>query len=421
MFYQMKIIADLHIHGPYAQACSRNTTLARLEGGARLKGLNILGTGDCLHPKWFQSITTELTEDDNGVLWSKTKFPFLWQTEISLMYTHNGKGRRIHHVVLMPNKDVVIQVRDTLLKRGRLDYDGRPIFGINSIEFVDMMRSISKDIEIIPAHAWTSWMSIFGSKSGFDSVEECFEDRAKHIHAIETGLSSDPMMNRRVSKLDKYNIVSFSDMHSYHPWRLGREATIFDIDNISYSGILNAIRTGNGLSGTIEVNPAYGKYHLDGHRACNIVMNYIESRKLKGICPNCKMPLTLGVEYRVEQLADRIQPVNVPYFKSVIPLSEMIASVYGVKLLSSKKISDIYNRLIQNFGDEYKILLDTPFSSLSKIADKKLADVIILNRENKLDIRAGYDGVYGEIMLNNKAVNKESAMIKLAQSDLHNF
>src|SRR3990167_8798552 len=321
----MQLTVDLHIHGPYARACSRNTTLQRLEDNAKVKGLSLLGTGDCLHPKWFHSITEYLKEDEKGILWSQKNFPFIWQTEISLMYTHNNKGRRIHYIVLIPNLDVVIQVRDALLKKGRLDYDGRPIFGINSIEFVDMMRSVSSDIEIIPAHAWTSWFSIFGSKSGFDSVEECFEDRAKYIHAFETGISSDPLMNRRVSKLDKYNIVSFSDPHSSHPSRLGRESTIFDCD-LKYKSILNSIRTGEGLKGTIEASPEYGKYHIDGHRNCNIMMNYEESKKLNKICPVCKKEMTIGVEYRIEELADRKEPQNVPYYIKILPLHELISA-----------------------------------------------------------------------------------------------
>ncbi|MBI5391858.1 DNA helicase UvrD [Candidatus Woesearchaeota archaeon] len=394
----MDFIGDFHIHGPYAQACSRNTTLEKLEAGAKIKGLDILGTGDCLHPKWFDQITKTLTEDEKGIVWSKTKFPFLWQTEISLMYTHNGKGRRIHHVLLFPNKEIVIQVRDMLLKRGRLDYDGRPIFGINSIEFVDMMRSVSPDIEIIPAHAWTSWMAIFGSKSGFNSVEECFEDRAKYIHAIETGISSDPPMNRRVSSLDKYNLVSFSDPHSSHPWRLGREATMFDAE-ISYKAILNAIRTGKGLKGTIEANPEYGKYHIDGHRACNVALDPAETKKLKGICPVCKNPLTIGVAYRIEELADRKEPKNVPQYEEVIPLTELIAAVYQIKQLDGKKVWEVYNNLIKNHKNEYNILLNAPFEDLKKTVDEKLVDVILLNREHKLNIKPGYDGVYGEIVL----------------------
>ncbi len=395
----MKLIGDFHIHGPYAQACSRNTTLKLLEDNAKIKGLNILGTGDCLHPKWFQDIKNNLNEDEKGILWSKNKFPFIWQTEICLMYTHNKKGRRVHYVLLFPNKDVVEQVRDAFLKIGRLDYDGRPIFGIQSIELVEMMRSISEDIEIIPAHAWTSWMSIFGSKSGYDSVEECFEDKAKHIHAIETGMSSDPAMNRRVSKLDKYNLVSFSDPHSYHPYRLGREATTFNIKNIEFKSILNAIRTGDGLTGTIEVNPEYGKYHVDGHRACNVCLNYGESKKLKGICPKCNKPLTLGVEYRVEELADRKEPKNVPYFVSIIPLTELICAVYEIKQLQSKKVTEIYHQLIVKFGSEYNVLLQAEEKELNKVIHPKLTKLILNNREGKLQINPGYDGVYGEIVL----------------------
>jgi len=394
----MKIIGDFHIHGPYAQACSRNTTLRLLEDNARIKGLDILGTGDCLHPKWFKEITSQLTEDQKGILWSKTKFPFIWQTEISLMYSYKGKGRRIHYVLLFPNRDAVSQVIDVLLKRGRLDYDGRPIFGINSIEFVDMMHSVSGDIEIIPAHAWTSWMSIFGSKSGFDSVEECFDERSKKIHAIETGMSSNPYMNRRVSNLDKYNLVSFSDCHTYFPWRLGREATIFDCD-INYKSILKAIRTSEGLNGTIEVNPEYGKYHLDGHRNCDVVLEPSESKKLKGICPKCKNPLTIGVAYRIEQLADRKEPKNVPYFVSLIPLSELIASVYGIKQLHGKKVWEIYNQLIKRFDNELNVLLNAGFNELSEVINRKLVDVILKNREGKLKINPGYDGVYGGVVL----------------------
>lgn len=412
----MQFIGDFHIHGPYAQACSRNTTLELLEQNAKIKGLNILGTGDAQHPKWFQEINSKLTEDENGILWSKNKFPFVWQTEISLAYTHNKKGRRIHHVVLLPNKEVVQQFIDALLKKGRIDYDGRPIFGMSSIEFLEMLRSISKDIEVIPAHAWTSWMAIFGSKSGYDSIEECFEEKAKYIHAIETGISSDPAMNRRISKLDKYNLVSFSDPHSFHPWRLGREATIFDIKSVEYKQILKAIRTGEGLAGTIEANPAYGKYHIDGHRACGVVLEPEETKKLKGICPKCKSPLTIGVAYRIEQLADREKPENIPDFKEVLPLHELISAVYGIKLLNSKKVSDVYNKLIKNFQNEYNVLLNVSAEELKKVIDKKLAEIIILNRENKLKIQPGYDGVYGKILLNNK--NEE---IKKTQPSLSDF
>jgi len=410
----MKIYVDLHIHGPYAQACSRNTTIELMEKNAGIKGLNLLGTGDAQHPKWNKILNGNLTEDENGILWTKNKFPFIWTTEISLAYTQNGKGRRIHHVVLLPNKETVSQFTEALLKKGRIDYDGRPIFGMSSIEFMDMLLSISKEIEVIPAHAWTSWMSIFGSKSGFDSVEECFEEKAKYIHALETGISSTPSMNRKISKLDKYNLVSFSDPHSMHPWRLGRESTILDINKLTYKNILNSIRTSEGLAGTIEANPEYGKYHIDGHRACGVVLQPEETKKLKGICPKCKSPLTIGVAYRVEQLADREKPKNVPYFKEVLPLHELISALYNIKLLNSKKIQEIYGLLIKNFENEYKILLEVSFEELKKVVHEKLVNLIILNRENKLVLQPGADGVYGKILI-------DKTLIKGSQSKLDIF
>jgi len=402
----MQLISDFHIHGPYANACSRNTTLKLLEQNAKIKGLNILGTGDSLHPKWFQDITTELTEDENGILWTKNKFPFIWQTEISLMYTHNKKGRRIHHILLFPNKEVVVQVRDELLKRGRLDYDGRPIFGINSIEFVDMMRSISQEIEVIPAHCLTPWFSIFGSKSGFDSVEECFEEKSKYIHAIETGLSSDPSMVRRVSKFDKYNLVSFSDPHSYHPHRLGREATIFDTE-LTYKSILNTIRTGDGLKGTIEVNPNLGKYHLTGHRNCSICMNPGEASKLNYLCPKCKKPLTVGVAERIEELADRTVGKNINNYYTLLPLMDLLASLFNSSV-TSKKVQAEYYKLIKNFGSELNLLLNVDKEKINKLTNEKITKAILINREGSINIKGGYDGLYGiPTIEENKKLNKQ--------------
>ena len=410
----MQIIGDFHIHGRYAQACSKTTTIEDLEKNAKLKGLNILGTGDAQHPLWNKEILSKLTEDESGILWTKNKFPFIWQTEISLMYSQNGKGRRIHHIVLLPNKEVVDQFIESLLKRGRIDYDGRPIFGISSIEFVEMLKSISQDIEIIPAHAWTSYFGIMGSKSGFNSVEECFGEKSKYIHAIETGISSDPKMNRKISKLDKYHLVSFSDPHTSFPWRLGREATIFDC-KLTYKDIINSIRTGNGLKGTIETPPEYGKYHVDGHRDCNINLNFEESKKLNKICPKCNKPLTIGVEYRIEELADRKEPKDVPYFVSLIPLTELICSVYGISQLASKKVWEVYNNLISKFGNEYNIMLNVSKEDLIKIIDEKLANIIIKNREGKLKIQPGYDGVYGKILLD------QNEIVKKKQKSLSDF
>jgi len=397
----MQLIGDFHIHGRYAQACSKTTTIEDLERNARIKGLNILGTGDMQHPKWFQEITSKLTEDENGILWTKNKFPFIWQTEISLAYTHNKKGRRLHHVVLAPNKEVVEQFTQELLKRGRIDYDGRPIFGMSSIEFLEMLRSISPDIEVIPAHAWTSFFGILGSKSGYNSVEECFEEKSKYIHAIETGISSDPSMNRRLSCLDKYNLVSFSDPHTSQPWRLGREATVFDC-KLTYKDIIKAIRTGEGLSKTIETYPEYGKYHEDGHRVCNVHFNYKETKENKGICPKCKSPLTIGVEYRVEELADRKEPKDIPKYDKLIPLTELILAVYGIKSFTAKKIWEVYNILIKNFNTEYNVLLNVSEEELRKVINPNIASIIIKNREQELELIPGYDGIYGQIKLNSE-------------------
>src|SRR3989338_8164000 len=250
----MKIIADLHIHGKYSRGCSTDISVANLEKYARLKGVSLLGTGDFTHSGWLTELNSNLKEDDYGILRTKTGFPFIWQTEISMIYSQDGKGRRVHNVILAPSGEVATQITDFLKSKGRVDYDGRPIFGFSCIELADELMKISKDIEIIPAHVWTPWFSIFGSNSGFDSVEECFKEKAKFIHALETGMSSDPAMNWRLSKLDNYALVSFSDMHSFWPWRLGREATVFDID-LEYKNLINAIRTGKGLTETIKIHP----------------------------------------------------------------------------------------------------------------------------------------------------------------------
>ncbi len=422
----MQIIGDFHIHGPYAMACSKQTTIQRLADNSRLKGLNVLGTGDALHPKWFEQINTQLEEDSNGVLWTKetNSFPFIWQTEVSLMYTQDGKGRRIHNLLLMPNKEVVIQVRDAFLKKGRIDYDGRPIFGFSCIELVDMMRSISDQIEIIPAHAWTSYFGIFGSKTGFDSVEQCFKEKSKYIHAFETGLSSSPDMNRRVSSLDKYNLVSFSDPHSYHPHRLGREATILDIKTLTYKNIINTIRTGDGLVGTIEVNPAYGKYHIDGHRACGVVLQPSESKKLNGICPKCKTPLTIGVAYRIEELADRKEPEKVPFYTEVIPLSEVISLILK-KGVSTKTVVKEYNSIISKFGNEFDVLMKVGFEELKSVTNEKIADAIVKIRERKVNYKPGYDGVYGQPIFNERdqkdELRESPKSLQNLQKDLNEF
>ncbi|MDP7116470.1 MAG: endonuclease Q family protein, partial [Candidatus Woesearchaeota archaeon] len=376
----MEIIADLHLHSKHSRATSKNLDFENLEKYAKIKGVNLLGTGDFCHPIWNKEIKTKLHEKDNGTLVSKTGFPFILTNEISLIYTQNNKGRRVHLVLLAPNLAVVDQITEYLLKHGRIDYDGRPIFKITCEDFTYELKKISKDIEVIPAHIWTPWFSMFGSKSGFDTVKECFGDQTKHIHAIETGLSSDPPMNWRLSQLDKFSILSFSDAHSFWPWRLGREATLFDID-LTYKNLIKSIKTQQGLIGTIEVDPNYGKYHIDGHRNCNISMHPQESIKHKGICPVCKKPLTIGVLYRVEELADRpfgFTPPNPKKFHSLIPLSELISAVKGGAVATKKVQAEFFN--LVNGRSEYDVLLRMPEEELLKLTEKKLVETILLNR-----------------------------------------
>ena len=395
------IIGDLHIHSRFSRACSTAITLDNLEKYAKIKGLNLLGTGDFTHPKWINEVKENLKEDENGILWSKNKFPFIWQTEVSLMYSWNNKGRSVHYVLLSPNKDVTNNIVDALGKRWRLDYDGRPIFGVNSIEFLELLKGIDDKIEMIPAHCMTSFFGIFGSKSGFDSLKDCFQEKVNHIHAVETGMSSNPSMLWRLK--ENVNLVSFSDAHSFHPFRIGREATIFDFKELSYDNIIKAIRTGVGLKGTIEVNPSYGKYHIDGHRNCEFSCDYKESKRLNKICPKCKNEMTIGVEYRIEELAKEkigYKPNNAKESYELIPLQELIGAVYGVKLLSSKKVMDIYNKLILLFNNELNILMNVNESDLLKVLDNKLVDVVMNNRIGNLKIKPGFDGVYGQIILN---------------------
>jgi uncharacterized protein (TIGR00375 family) len=258
------------------------------------------------------------------------------------------------------------------------------------------MMGISKKIEVIPAHIWTPWFGLLGSMSGYDSVKEAFKDQSKNIHALETGLSSDPLMNWRISSLDKYSLVSSSDSHSFWPWRIGREATLFDLKKLTYDNLINALRTKKGLTGTIEVDPAYGKYHWDGHRKCNVCLSPKETNKLNKICPKCKKPVTVGVEYRVEELADRpegFKPKNAKDFKRLMPLSEMISSSVG-KGVATKTVWEVFNKLIDQFKSELNILLDVPEKEL-KTFDAKLAEMIIKNRNGKIKVKPGYDGEYG--------------------------
>lgn len=395
-FMIQMIFADLHLHGRYSQATSKQLDIPNLAKWAKVKGINLLGTGDFTHPKWIEEINRYLKEGDDGVLRTNDGFPFILTTEISLIYSQGGMGRRIHNLVLAPDLATVKKITEWLLTKGRVDYDGRPIFKIPCPEFVGSLRQISEEIEVIPAHIWTPWFSMFGSKSGFDTVKECFGDQAGYIHAFETGLSSDPPMNWRLSQLDRLQILSFSDLHSYWPWRLGREATMFDC-SLNYKAILNAIRKGEGLAGTVEVDPNYGKYHLDGHRRCNVCMHPKEAIRHNKICPVCKRPLTIGVQARVEELADRPEgytPKDAKPFYTLIPLSDIIANITG-KAVTTKAVWEHYNKLLEAGDSELDVLINLPREKLEAKAPAEIVDAVMLNRDGKVKVRPGYDGEYG--------------------------
>ncbi len=392
------IIADLQIHSRYARACSKDITIENLEKYARMKGLHLLGTGDFQHPLWRKEIDEKLKEDEKGVLWSKTGFPFLWQTEVSLMYAQDGR-RAVHHLIFSPHRDAADAVTKYLGSKGRLDYDGRPIFGISSPQLVEDLKSISDDIEIIPAHCMTPWFGLFGSKSGFNSLKDCFQDQVGKVHAIESGMSADPSMLWRL--MEKVAIVSFSDAHSFWPWRLGREATMFNFnaDDFSYKDIIQDIRK-NAIVGTIETDPAYGKYHWDGHRNCNFSCSPRKTKELNGICPVCKKEMTIGVDYRIEQLAKMpagFFPPDRRKFYKVLPLHEILA-FFLKSSLASKKTWLLYNQMIEKFGNEFAVLIEKDKPEIVQAGfDEVLAELIINNRIGNLKIKPGYDGVYGEI------------------------
>jgi uncharacterized protein (TIGR00375 family) len=304
-----------------------------------------------------------------------------------------------------------------------VDYDGRPIFKIPCDEMTYELIKISKDIEVIPAHIWTPWFALLGSMSGYDKVKDAFKDQTKNIHALETGLSSDPEMNWRLSQLDPFALVSFSDSHSFWPWRIGREATLFELKDMTYNNLIKALRTKQGLTGTVEVDPSYGKYHFDGHRLCKVCLSPKESLKIRNICPRCGKKLTIGVAHRVDELADRqegYRPKDAKDFKKLIPLSEIIASLLGAGV-ATKKVWDEFNKLIDKFGNELNILLNVPESELKKATDNKIAEIILKNRQGKINIQPGYDGEYGVPIFSDKDKKEIITSIKKKQTSLSDF
>ena len=376
--------------------------LDELSRNAKLKGLNLLGTGDFTHPTWIKELKEKLQPLDDDGLFTYNSIYWMITTEVSTVYEQEGKARKIHHVIHLPSLEIADQIIDLLSKKGDLSSDGRPIFkSLSSPELVEILMSVYKDTLIIPSHAWTTWWSIFGAFSGFDSIEECYKDQTEHIYAIETGLSSDPPMNWRLSKLDKFCLMSNSDAHSPWIWRLGREFNAFDLKKLSYHEIIDAVkkRDKKRFIFTVEVPPEYGKYHYTGHRNCNVSLHPRDAIKLNNKCPKCGKKLTIGVLQRVEELADRpegfILRDAIPY-KSLLPLYEIISHAMGVDQLYSKKVMEEQDKLIAKFGNELNVLLNAKKDELLKVINEKIADAIIKTREGRVDFIPGYDGVYGK-------------------------
>ncbi|MGD9276057.1 MAG: endonuclease Q family protein [Candidatus Pacearchaeota archaeon] len=389
--FEKAMFADLHIHSRFSRACSKELNFPNLVKWAKVKGLNLLGTGDFTHPVWINEIKENLKDNGKGFYFYED-FPFVITGEISLMYTQ-GRGRKVHLVLLIPSIEVAEKINEYLDTKGRRDYDGRPIFKIPCDEFTREMKKISGDIEIIPAHIWTPYFGVFGSMSGFNSLKEAFGEEVKNIHAIETGISSDREMNLKIEEISKNNlsIVSFSDSHSFWPWRLGREATIFRRCD-SFNNLIKQIRE-NSFFGTIETDPAYGKYHWDGHAACGFSCSPEESKRLSGVCPKCGRNLTIGVENRVETLSGEKGEEEKKEFR-ILPLHEIISLETG-NGMNTKKVWGIYNKLINEFGNEFKVLLEVRLDDLVKVAGDKLGRLIIKNRLGKIKVKPGYDGEYG--------------------------
>jgi uncharacterized protein (TIGR00375 family) len=407
----MPFIADLHIHSKYSRATSRDMTPERLWTWSQLKGVSVIGTGDFTHPGWLAELGEKLEPADNGLLSIRKSFRhddvpascradvlFLLSAEISCIYRKNNRTRKVHCLVFAPDLEAVKRINAALGKIGNLAADGRPILGLDAKDLLRMVLDGSPDAILVPAHAWTPHFSVFGAASGFDSLEECFEDLTPHIHAIETGLSSDPPMNWRLSSLDRLTLISNSDAHS--PAKIGREANILDTP-ISYDAIMNAIRTRQGFSGTIEFFPEEGKYHFDGHRGCGVRLSPEESERTNDACPLCGARVTVGVMHRVGKLADReegFRPAGAPNFHSLIPLQELIAETLQVGP-ASKKVTGTYRALLEQLGSEFHILMNAPLRDIESAGSPLLREAVARMRAGRVRIAPGYDGEFGTVRI----------------------
>lgn len=403
----MKAVVDLHTHSPYSRAVSPQMTIPNLDEWGRKKGIKVIGSGDFTHPKWMKHLQENLETAEPGLYKYKSGdsgVRFMITTEISSIYSHKGKTRRVHNLIFAPSLEIAEEITKKMDKKGaKLASDGRPITGISSRELLNLVLEVSEDCLFVPAHAWTPWFAVFGSKSGYDSLEECFEKDAKYVYAIETGLSSDKKMNWRLSALDNITLISNSDPHSLH--RLGREANVLEIEegNLSYQEIARIIREKDNKKFlyTIEYFPEEGRYHYDGDRKHNVSLHPQESKKLKQRCPKCAKPLTVGVLSRVEELADRPEgfvPEGAIPEKHFIPLEEIIADALGMKTVTSKTVMGMYDQMVEKVsGGELEILTSTHVDKIADISNELIAEGVSRVREEELSIKPGYDGVYGEI------------------------
>ncbi|MBN1496820.1 MAG: UvrD-helicase domain-containing protein [Spirochaetes bacterium] len=409
----MKFIADFHIHSHYSVATSSALVPEHLEYWARLKGINVVGTGDCVHPGWLEELKEKLEPAENGLFRLKERFRldesrslpsvnkpaevyFMLTGEISNIYKKNGKVRKVHNLCVFPDVASVENVQGRLDRMGNIRSDGRPILGLDSKILLEMVLESSGQSFLIPCHIWTPWFSVLGSKSGFDTIEECYDDLTRHIFAVETGLSSDPPMNRACGFLDSFRLVSNSDAHS--PEKLGREANIFDTE-LSYGAIHRALKDDEGFLGTIEFFPQEGKYHYDGHRKCGVRWDPLETMRHRGLCPECGKPVTRGVLYRVAELADRKGPEGAPRsdFHSITQLPDLLAELMGQKSGKSGRVMKEFHRLVSGTGSEFYILLDASHDELIETGGERFAEAVRRLRAHEVVIEEGYDGEFGRI------------------------
>ncbi len=407
----MRFIADLHIHSHFSRATSKSLVPEDLFVWAQKKGITVIGTGDFTHAGWLTELQEKLQPAEAGLYQLKPELQkalvgriprscsspvrFVLSGEISCIYKRGGRTRKIHNLILMPDFESVKDLNERLSRIGNLKSDGRPILGLDSRDLLEIVLDTSDRSFFIPAHIWTPWFSLFGSNSGFDAVEECFGDLTDHIHALETGLSSDPVMNRRLSALDDYLLVSNSDAHS--PEKLGREANLFDT-TLDYDSLLEAMTEKRGFEGTIEFFPEEGKYHYDGHRKCKLSLHPSQTRSSKGLCPKCGKPVTVGVLHRVYELADREAPKLPKPFYSIIPLPEILSEILDCGP-SAKKVIAAYEELIATLGPELNLLMDTPSKDIGRLGGPLLEEAIDRMREARVIRHEGYDGEYGVIRL----------------------